>query len=56
LGRASICYVCEARYKGIILDNPDESYQQEDARNARVSEAASRWKERVEQYDKQAKS
>ena len=56
LGRASICYVCEARYKGIVIDSPDESYQQESARNARTSEAALRWKERVERYDEHVKS
>jgi hypothetical protein len=55
LGRASICYVCEARYKGVVMDNPDESYKQESARDARGSKAASRWRERVERYDKQAR-
>ena len=54
LGRASICYVCEARYKGVRLDNPDESYKPEHALSARRSGAASRWKERAEQYDRQA--
>src|ERR671917_564436 len=24
LGHASICYVCEARYKGVNIDDPDE--------------------------------
>lgn len=56
LGRALICYVCEARYKGIVIDNPDESYKQEDARRARVSKAALRWKERAEQYGRHAES
>ena len=56
LGRASICYVCEARYKGVGIDDPDESYKPEVAQSARRSEAASRWKEQVEQYDGQAKS
>lgn len=56
LGRASICYVCEARYKGISPDNPDESYEQERARRARRSEAASYWKERAERYEKQTHS
>lgn len=49
LGRASICYVCEARYKGVGINNPDESYKQEGARGARGSKAASHWRERVEQ-------
>jgi hypothetical protein len=55
LGRASICYVCEARYKGVGIDSPDESYRQEGARGARGSKAASRWRERVERNGKQAK-
>ena len=50
LGRASICYVCEARYKGVMINDPEEKYSQEGARSARMSEAALRWKERVEQY------
>jgi len=50
LGRSSICYVCEARYKGVVMDNTEEKYSQEGARSARMSEAALRWKERVEQY------
>jgi hypothetical protein len=58
LGRAAICYVCEARYKGIGIgvSIPDESYKEERARSARRSEAASRWKERAEQHERQAKS
>jgi hypothetical protein len=56
LGRASICYVCEARYKGVGIDNPDESYKEDRALSARRSSAASRWKERAEQSDGQAKS
>jgi hypothetical protein len=52
LGRASICYVCEARYKGVGINNPDESYKQEGALCARGSKAASRWRERVEQYER----
>jgi len=50
LGRASICYVCEARYKGVVVDDPEEKYSQEGARCARLSKAALRWKERAEQY------
>ena len=56
LGRATICYVCEARYKGVGIDNPDEAYKHEVARNARSSAAASRWKKWVGQYERQAKS
>jgi len=56
LGRASICYICEARYKAMGISNPDESYKQESARSARRSVAASRWKERAEQYDRQVET
>lgn len=56
LGRASICYVCETRYKGIIINNPEEKYTERGARAARKSKAASHWKERVEQYSHQAKA
>ena len=53
LGRASICYVCEARYKGIVINNPEEKYTEQGARAARKSKAASHWKERVEQYNRE---
>lgn len=56
LGRASICYVCEARYKGVVIGNPDESYQQGVARNAGRSDAALSWKERVERCARPARS
>ncbi|PYS51634.1 MAG: hypothetical protein DMF68_03875 [Acidobacteria bacterium] len=55
LGRASICYVCEARYKGIVINNPEEKYTERGARNARRSKAASHWKERVEHHKREAK-
>jgi hypothetical protein len=54
LGRAAICYVCEARYKGSSMDNPDEEYKKVVARNARRSSPALRWRERVALYDTQA--
>ena len=50
LGRASICYVCEARYKGIRIDHPDEKYNQEGALSANVSWASLRWNERIKGY------
>ena len=37
LSRASICYVCEASYKGVGIDHPDEKYAEEGARGARRS-------------------
>lgn len=55
LGRASICYVCEARYKGVVIGNPDETYKKEGASRAGMSESASLWKERAEQHERQAK-
>ena len=54
LGRAFICYVCEARYKGFCLDTSDEAYKEETARNARRSKATLHWKERAERYERQA--
>ena len=51
LGRASICYICEARYKGIGIDNPDEKYNESSARRAKKSRFALHWKERATQYD-----
>ena len=56
LGRASICYVCEARYKGIEIDNPEDKYNQRDALSARMSESALHWKERIEQHSQHAAS
>jgi hypothetical protein len=56
LGRASICYVCEARYKGVVIGDPDESSNQEGSRRACRSDAASRWKGRAEEHERQTKS
>lgn len=56
LGLASICYVCEARYKGVMIDNPEEKYTEEGARSARRSQAALNWKERVERHNQQARA
>jgi hypothetical protein len=54
LGLASICYVCEARYKGIGINHPDEKYNQGGARDARRSGSALRWRERVTRYGQRA--
>ena len=54
LGRASICYVCEARYKGVGIDPPDEKYNEDGAASARRSWASLRWEERVRGYSRQA--
>ena len=54
LARASICYVCEARYKGVGIDHPDEKYDQGGARSARRSWSSLRWNERVREYSPRA--
>jgi hypothetical protein len=54
LGRASICYVCEARYKGVGIDHPDEKYTQGGARRARRSWSSLRWGEKVKGYNRRA--
>jgi hypothetical protein len=54
LGRASICYVCEARYKGVGIDHPDEKYNLGGAQSARRSWSSLRWNERVNGYSPQA--
>ena len=50
LERASICYVCEARYKGIGIDHPDEKYNPVGASSALRSWSSLQWNERVKQY------
>jgi hypothetical protein len=50
LGRASICYVCEARYTGIGINHPDEKYNQGSAGSARKSWSSLQWNERVKGY------
>jgi transposase len=54
LGRDSICYVCEARYKTAWVNDPDEKYDQRLSERSQRSESAMRWKERIEQYHQQA--
>lgn len=54
LGRAAICYVCEARYKGVGIDSPDDKYDQEGALRARRSWSSLRWGEKVQGYSRQA--
>ncbi|HLL75842.1 MAG TPA: hypothetical protein VK421_11335 [Pyrinomonadaceae bacterium] len=53
LGRAPICYVCEARYKGVKINDPDEKYDQEGALRARRSWSSLRWGERVHGHSPQ---
>jgi hypothetical protein len=54
LGRASICFICEARYKGVVINNPEEKYSEGGALRARISKAALRWKEKVELHHRLA--
>jgi len=54
LGRASICYVCEARYKGVEIDHPDEHHNREGALSAQRSVASLRWSERAERHSPRA--
>jgi hypothetical protein len=51
LRRDSICYVCEARYKGARGHGPGEKFRPERQDLARASEAAARWDERARRYD-----
>jgi hypothetical protein len=51
LGRDSICYVCEARYKIAWVNDPDEKFDERVSDTSRLSEPALHWKERIRQYD-----
>lgn len=54
LGRDSICYVCEARYKTACVNDPDEKYDERMSERSQSSESAMQWKERIMQYDQQS--
>jgi hypothetical protein len=54
LGRDSICYVCEARYKTARVNEPDEKYDEQISHQSQRSEAAIKWKERILRYDQRA--
>lgn len=51
LGKDSICYICEATYKGVRLANAEEKYSPETFARAQESGAAKRWRARVERYN-----
>jgi hypothetical protein len=53
LGRDSICYVCEARYKTAWINNADEKYDQRLSEQYQSSASALRWRERIERYNQQ---
>jgi hypothetical protein len=50
LGRSTVCYLCEAQYKGVTINEPDENYNEDVATDVQESEAAVKLKERVEGY------
>lgn len=54
LGRSTVCYVCEARYRGVTINEPDETYNYDIATHIQESEVAISLKERVERYNKPA--
>ena len=51
LGRDSICYVCEARYKTAWVNEPDEKYDERMSEMSQGTASAQRWIERIKQYD-----
>jgi transposase len=51
LGRDSICYVCEARYKTAWVNDPDEKYDERISELSQRTESALRWKERIRRYE-----
>jgi hypothetical protein len=52
LGRDSICYVCEARYKTAWVNDPDEKFDERKSERSQGSESARQWKERIVQHEK----
>ena len=54
LGKDSICYVCEAEYKGVRLHNPNQKFDANTHAEVQESDASKRWQERVERYNQGA--
>ena len=54
LGRDSICYVCEARYRGARVGSPDEKFNSTTHSAAQKTSSAADWKRRAEEYDRSA--
>ena len=54
LGRSAVCYVCEAPYKGVRVNDPDQKYNEKVANNLQRSEAAVNLRERVERYNQRS--
>lgn len=51
LGKDSVCYVCEARYKGVRAGGAEQGYSPETFARVRESAAAKGWRERAERYN-----
>ncbi len=50
LGRRAVCYVCEAEYKNINIDNPERGFSPETSEEAQGSSFAEDFRERVKKY------
>jgi hypothetical protein len=54
LGKDSICYVCEAKYKGARVHKPEQKFSPGTQAEAQDSDASKRWRQRVELYNQGA--
>jgi hypothetical protein len=54
LGRSTVCYVCEAKYKGVKVNGSEEKYNEAVANVMQRSDVAVSLKERVEKYNQRA--
>jgi len=50
LGRDSVCYVCEAHYRNVQIDNPEPSFSEASFARAEQSVEARRFKERADHW------
>lgn len=50
LGRDTVCYVCEAHYRNVQIDNPERRFSEESFARAEQSVEAQRFKERAENW------
>ena len=55
LGKDSVCYVCEAKYRGALVNSPDQKFSAETQARARRSAASEGWRKRVELYNQRAR-
>ena len=54
LGKDSICYICEAKYKGARMREPERKFSPDAQAKAQNSDASKRWRRRVELYNQGA--